>query len=71
MKKTLEYIKGAWDITWNLLDGKKGFIGASIIFISGGLLALEKIDEDMFKLLEAFGLAIAVFGIRHAIKKLK
>ena len=53
----------------NLTDGYKTKIGATIIFIGGGSLALKWIDETAFKVIEAFGLAVTAYGLRDAIRK--
>lgn len=55
---------------WDFLEGKKTLIGSFIIFISGGFLALEKIDETTAKVAIAIGQSIAILGIRSAIQKL-
>lgn len=49
------------------LNGKKTYIGGAIIFVAGGLLALNVIDDETFKVLSAFGGAIAIGGFRHAL----
>jgi uncharacterized membrane protein YfcA len=53
------------------LDGKKTFIGAAIIFIAGGLRALQKIDEETFNWIVAIGGSISVYGLRMALRKRK
>lgn len=55
---------------WKLLDGKKAYIGSGIIFLAGGLKALDSINEDIYQALLAFGFAVSAFGIRDAIRKL-
>jgi hypothetical protein len=56
---------------WNMLDGYKTKIGVVIIFVAGGLKALNKIDEETYKLLLTFGGAVSVYGLRDAIRKLE
>lgn len=56
-------------LVWKLLDGKKAYIGGAIIFVGGGLRALDEIDESTFKVIEALGLAVATIGLRHALAK--
>ncbi len=60
-----------------LIDGKKTYIGAAIIFIAGGVKALCDlpvvgvcIDDDTYKVVAAFGGAVAVYGVRRALKKM-
>jgi len=53
------------------LDGKKSFLGGTIVFIAGGLWALKVIDQKTFEVLVALGGAIAVFGLRLALNRLK
>lgn len=56
---------------WVLLDGKKTYLGAAVVFIAGGLLALKKIDDETYKWLITLGEAIALVGLRSAFKKLE
>lgn len=51
------------------LNGYKTYIGAAIIFVAGGLKALNLIDEGIFQTALAVGGAISVFGLRSAMKK--
>lgn len=58
------------------VDGKKTYIGAAIIFVAGGLQALCQlpvvnvcINEDTYQGAVAIGLAVAAYGLRHALKK--
>ena len=67
--KILKNVKDLSSLVWNLLDGKKSYIGGLVIFISGGLKALGKIDDDLFQILVTLGGAISVYGIRQAILK--
>lgn len=67
MRKAREFKVKIWDF----LDGKKTYIGASVIFVAGGLKALGKIDEEIYQTLVTLGGAISVFGIRDAIRKIK
>jgi len=53
------------------LDGKKTYLGGVVIFIAGGLKAINVIDQVAFELLLSFGAAITAGGIRHAVKKLE
>lgn len=53
----------------NFLDGYKTYIGGSIIFIGGGLRAIEVINDDMFRLIETIGISITAVGLKHAISK--
>lgn len=54
---------------WEYLDGKKTMIGAAIVFLAGGLKAIEKIDQDTFETMIAVGGSIAIYGVRFAIEK--
>jgi len=54
-----------------MLDGFKTKIGVAIIFVAGGLKALNKIDEETYKLLLTFGGAVSIYGLRDAIRKLE
>jgi len=56
---------------WDLLEGKKTFIGAAVVFVAGGLKALNSIDESTFAVLAALGGAISVFGLRSALNNLR
>ena len=56
---------------WSLLDGHKTHLGALIVFIAGGLNATGRIDEVTTKIIIAFGGAVAVYGLRDAIKKIE
>jgi len=56
---------------WSLLDGKKTYVGAVIIFIAGGFNALGKLENNVFEAIVAFGGAVSAFGLRDALKKLK
>jgi len=58
-------------LIWGLLDGHKTHIGALIVFVAGGFNAIGKIDENAMKMIIAFGGAVAIYGIRDAIKKLE
>jgi len=64
-------IRGFSSALWGFLDGKKTFIGALVIFVAGGLKALNKIDEETYKLLLTFGGAVSIYGLRDAIRKLE
>jgi len=48
---------------WNLLDRKKTFVGALIIFVASGLKALNKIDDETYKLLLTFGGVVCVCSL--------
>ena len=52
------------------LEGKKSYIGGAVIFIGGGLLALDVIDKEFFNAIAAIGAAISVGGLRSAIKNI-
>ena len=54
----------------NWLNGKKTYIGGAIIFVAGGLKALNFVDEQTFGILITLGSAITVVGLRSAIGKL-
>ncbi len=66
----MKKVRDGASLIWNVLDGKKTYIGAAVIFLAGGLRALGKIDEETYQTLVTLGGAIAVFGLREAIKKL-
>ena len=53
----------------NILDGKKSYIGGAVIFIGGGLLALDIINQELFTAIASMGAAISVGGLRAAIRK--
>jgi len=53
---------------WGWLDGKKTFIGASVVFVAGGLHAIKTIDQATFEWLAALGGSISVIGLRLAKK---
>ena len=67
----MKRIKDFSSLVWELLDGKKTYIGSIIVFIAGGLKALGKIDEKTFDILMSLGGAVAVYGIRDAIRKIE
>lgn len=50
------------------LDGKKTYIGAAALFILGGLLALNIIDQKTFESATVIVSAWTAYGIRDAIK---
>ena len=54
----------------SFLDGKKSYIGGTIVFIAGGLKAIGVIDDSVFQIMISIGGAISVWGLRAAIKKL-
>ena len=56
---------------WEFLDGKKTYLGAAALFISGGLLAIKVIDQETFEILAVIAGSITAFGIRSALKKLE
>jgi len=56
---------------WELLDGKKTIIASVLIFFAGGAKALGWIDEGNFQTIITIAGAIAVYGIRDAIRKLE
>ena len=53
------------------LDGRKTFIGAAILFVAGGLLALKAIDQKTFEIIAVIAASISVVGLRMAIKKIE
>ena len=53
------------------LDGRKTFIGAAILFVAGGLLALKVIDQKTFEIIAVIAASISVVGLRMAIKKIE
>lgn len=53
------------------LDGKKSFLGAAVLFVLGGLLALGVIDQKAFEAGAALVGGWAVYGLRDAIKKIE
>lgn len=53
------------------LDGRKTFIGAAILFVAGGLLALKAIDQKTFEIIAVVAASISVAGLRSAIKKIE
>ena len=53
------------------LDGKKTFLGAIALFVLGGLLALNVIDQKTFQMLAAIVGAWTAYGLRTAISKLE
>ena len=55
---------------WSFLDGKKTYIGGAIVFIAGGLKALEIISQEVFEVLVAIGGSITAYGLRYAVSKL-
>lgn len=55
----------------NKIDGYKTYIGATIIFIAGGLHALGHIDRELMEAIIAIGGSIGIYGLRHAISKMK
>lgn len=54
---------------WDALDGKKRIIGTVVIFIAGGLRAIDVIDEETFKTAIELGGAILAFGLGAALQK--
>jgi hypothetical protein len=56
---------------WEWLDGKKTIIASVLIFCAGGAKALGWIDEGSFQTIITIAGAIAVYGIRDAIRKLE
>lgn len=55
---------------WSFLDGKKTYIGGAIVFIAGGLKALEIISQEVFEVLVAIGGSVTAYGLRYAIRKM-
>jgi len=56
---------------WEWLDGKKTFFASTLIFCAGGAKALGWIDEGTFQTIITIAGAIAVYGLRDAIRKLE
>lgn len=57
------------------VDGKKTFFGGGLIFVVGGIQALETINidlipDDLEQALLLAGAGIATVGFRHAINKI-
>ena len=65
MNKLRNNIQKVWD--WS--SGKKSYLGGAIIFIGGGLRAINSIDNNTFKIIEAIGLSVTAVGLRHALGK--
>jgi len=53
------------------LDGKKSYIGGAILFLAGGFLALDVIDQKLFEIIAAIAGAISIYGLRNAVSKIK
>jgi hypothetical protein len=54
---------------FTFLDGYKTYIGGAVVFIAGGLRALEIIDEASYQALLAVGLSIGISGLRAALRR--
>ncbi len=52
---------------WSLLDGKKTYLGIAALFVLGGLLALNVIDQKTFEVAATFVSAWTGFSLRKAI----
>lgn len=53
------------------VDGKKTYLGATLLFVAGGLLALGLIDQKSFEILATVAGAITAGGLRSALKKIE
>lgn len=67
----MKRLRDTTSTVWNILDGYKTYIGGAVIFVAGGLNAINTIDDETMKLLVTFGSAITVVGLRGAFKKLE
>lgn len=56
---------------WETLDGRKSYIGAALLFVAGGLLALKVIDQKTFEVIAVVAGSISVIGLRSALSKLE
>jgi len=56
---------------WEWADGKKTIFASILIFCAGGAKALGWIDEGNFQTIITIAGAIAVYGIRDAIRKIE
>jgi hypothetical protein len=54
----------------DFLDGKKTYIGAGIMFVAGGLKAINAIDQQTFEIIAAFAGVVITVGLRLAVKDL-
>lgn len=54
----------------SFLNGRKTYIGGAIVFIAGGLQAINVIDQKTFEILATLGGSIAVMGVGHKLAKL-
>lgn len=54
---------------WQILDGRKRYIGLTIMFIGGGLQSAGFIDEELRNTIVAFGVTIASFGFGAFFQK--
>lgn len=54
---------------WNWLNGKKRVLGILVVFVAGGLNALELLDAETFKWLVGVGGTLSAVGVGHAIIK--
>jgi predicted thioredoxin/glutaredoxin len=72
LKEDLDYkLNAKMKKITDFFSGKKTYIGTAIVFVAGGLLAIKAIDQRTFETIVAIGGAIAVYGLRSAIRKLE
>ena len=57
-------------LVWRFIDGYKTYAGLALIFVDGGLLALNIIDQKTFEVIATFAVTLTGVGYRHAISKL-
>lgn len=62
----MEYLQRAW--AW--LNGKKRIIGLAVLFIAGGLKAIDVISQEVYEALMVFGGAVSAVGVGHALRKM-
>jgi len=65
----MKNLREALSVPWNLLDGKKTYLGVAITFIAGGLWFTKVIDEETAKWIAGFGGLVMSVGFRSAIQK--
>lgn len=54
-----------------MLNGYKTYIGAVVLFVAGGLLALGVITKEQFDALVTIGSSVVAVGFRSALKKIE
>jgi hypothetical protein len=65
----MKKVREVSSVVWELLEGKKTYIGTVITFIAGGLYFVKAIDEETAKWLAGFGALVMSIGFRSAIQK--